>query len=326
MAKKTKESADKRTWAMSRKRLAIVSIAIIIVILLGSLIWIHFSPSESSFSLEAAIIDQLGDEFPNPEFVTNVTDTLENRGFNVTYYNGTLDVSFFRGLAKNNYGIIILRLHSALRYDNTSIDFFTNEEFVYSKYPYEVDAGLLTNGTLLYGPKRNYFALSPLFIRNLEGRFPKSIIIAMGCSGLKPGLEETMARAFLDKGAVAYVGWSDLVLPQDTDGETSKLLKKFVDENQTLKDAVFSTRLIHYRGVLSPYNLTSTVDFTSQLKYYPISATDLTISELISEAKIVSATMTFNRFGSFSSFSAVNITRESNEVHIEKADLVVNSL
>ncbi|NWF86255.1 hypothetical protein HXY32_00325 [Candidatus Bathyarchaeota archaeon] len=311
---------------MSRKRLAIISIIIAILIMLGWRIAILFPQSEVPFSMKATIIDQLAGEFPNFAFIQNVTGILENRGFNVTYYNGTLDVSFFRNLAKNNYGIIILRVHSALRYDNSSIDFFTNEEFVYSKYPQEVDAGLLTNGTLFYGPKKYYFAISPDFIRNLEGRFPKSIIVAMGCSSLKPGLEETMARAFLDKDAMAYVGWADLVLPKDTDSETSQLLKMFVSENSTLWNAVKMTRRIQYSGVLSPYNITSTINFDSWLRLYPSSAANLTISELISEAKTFSTMAMSIEVEAFLFFLATNTVKEAERFHIEKAALVVNSL
>lgn len=326
MAKKTEESTNGRIRIISRKRLAIISIIMVILIMLGWLIPVLFPQPEVPFSMKAAIIDQLAGEFPNSAFVQNISNILEDRGFDVTYYNGTLDVSFFKGLAKNNYGIIILRVHSALRYDNSSIDFFTNEEFVYSKYPQEVDAGLLTNGTLLYGPKKYYFAISPDFIKNLEGRFPKSIIVAMGCSSLKPGLEETMARAFLDKGAVAYVGWSDLVLPKDTDIETSKLLKIFVSENSTLWNAVKMTRTIQYSGVLSPYNITSTISFDSWLRLYPSSATNLTLSELISEAKAFSTIATSIGPEACMSSLATNTIKESERFHLKRLVLVVNSL
>jgi hypothetical protein len=273
---KKRKAVPKERKQPSRKKLITISAILIVVIAVGFLIsLLLFQGSEVAFSLSAAVIDQLGEEFPNPTFVENVTSILESYGFSVNYHNESLDVAFFKGLAKYNYGIIILRVHSALREDNSTVDLFTSEEFVDYKYRRELKNGLLTVGEYLYAPGKYYFAITSRFIENLEGRFPKSIVIAMGCWSLKPGREQ-LANAFLNKGAKAYVGWTDLVTPDDTDKETVKLLKMLV-ENKSLNDAVSQT----HRYTYSAGHQT----VTTKLRFYPPAAGSLRMSDLVAKAK-----------------------------------------
>lgn len=288
MTKKRKEIPKEREQLPSKKQLILISIILIFVIAIGSLISSLFlQASEVAFSLDAAIIDQLGQESPNPTFVENVTSILKNYGFNVNYHNESLNVDFFKGLAKYNFGIIILRVHSAQREDNSTVDLFTSEEFADDKYRPELEDGLLTIGEYLYAPGEHYFTITSRFIENLEGRFPKSIVIAMGCWSLKPRCEQ-MANAFLKKGAKAYIGWTDVVLPQDTDNETLKLLKMLLIEDKPLGDAVSETRSYTYSGDHQTVK--------TQLNFYPQEASNLRISRLITEAKAsITLQMTHDR-------------------------------
>lgn len=312
MAKKKKEILQEKTHTPSKKQLATISIILTFVIALGSIIFFLFLQSpDVKFSLNAAIIDQLGEEFPNPTFVKNVTTILETHGFNVTHHNKTLDVNFFKGLAKYNYGIIILRVHSALREDNSTVDLFTSEEFADYKHRPERENGLLVRGELLYAPGKLYFAITSKFIENLEGRFPKSIVIAMGCWSLKQGCEE-MAMAFIEKGAKAYVGWTDIVLPRDTDYETVKLLKMLLNENRTLAYAVTRTKEYTYRG--------DNKTVYTQMIFYPQTAENLTISELIAEAKVSSALTALSNAKNLSSFLIANASENK---RIFKSQLIL---
>jgi len=287
MTKKAKipREGEKR---FSNKKLMVILFVVASIIVSGSVLsfWLLQTPKvpEVNFSLKAAIIDQLGKEFPNSQFVRNVTDVLESRGFNVTYYNQTIDVNFYKGLVKGNYGIIILRAHSALREDNSTVDIFTSEEFSDNKYLPELENGFLTKGEFLYSPGKFYFAITSRFIDSLEGRFPKSIVIAMGCWSLKPRGPsgpggEQMAQAFIGKGAKAYVGWTDLVLPQDTDNETLKLLRLLLTEDKPIGDAVSQTQSYSYKEY-GGYRY-----ITTNLSSYPPEASNLRISNLITEAK-----------------------------------------
>ncbi|MDH5459435.1 MAG: hypothetical protein OEW71_00155 [Candidatus Bathyarchaeota archaeon] len=299
---KRRGSKEKRT---SDKKLLVLSMGLVTIIILGFLVYkTFFQTPEIKFSLKAAIIDQLEQHFPKPEFNETVTNLLGNLGFNVSYYGyETINVAFYKELAKHDYGIIILRAHSALREDNKTVDLFTSEEYDATKYSWERKNGLLTKGNYtreLELEGKFYFAITPKFIESLEGYFPKSVVIAMGCSSLKPECEE-MAEAFIKKGAKAYVGWTEIVLPEDTDDETVRLLKMLLIENRTLADAT--------DGIYREYKEYGTGKIIiSRMKFYPPSVGDLKISELIAEAKASSttATVTFNDLGDIMSFLITN--------------------
>lgn len=286
----------------SKKWLIVFSIVLIFFIVgLGYiLVFSFFKPSETTFTLNAAIIDQLGESDPllrNSAFVENATNILTSYNFSVTYFNRTLDVNFFKGLAKNDYGIIILRAHSALREDNSTVDIFTSEEFSEYKRREELEGGLLVPGEFFWAPGKYYFAISSRFVESLEERFPKSIVIAMGCWSLKPGLEQ-MANAFISKGATAYIGWTDLVLAGDTDNETLRLLGKLLNENKTLSEAVAQTRSYTY--------YTDQGTLISKMRFYPSSAGNLTISELVAETRTASAQTGLNGFKGYNNSLIVN--------------------
>jgi hypothetical protein len=299
MTKKGKVTRKEKK-RFSSKQLMVISIIIASIIALGSVLSFLLSQKPEVFSLRAAIIDQLGEEFPNSSFVENVTNLLTTRGFNVTYYNKTLDVNFFRGLANNRYGIIILRVHSALREDNSTVDLFTSEEFADYKYLQERENGLLVRGEFLYTGKL-YFAITSKFIESLEGGFPKSIVIAMGCWSLKLECEQ-MAMAYIDKGAKAYVGWTDIVLPKDTDSETFRLLQMLLNENRTLVDAVSRTNGYTYHG--------DHQTIYSHMRFYPSSEENLTISKLITEAKVSSSVTAFDSAKNFYNILIANTIRK----------------
>ena len=317
MAKKKKEISQEKTLP-SKKHLAAILIALTLIITSCFVVFFLFlQPSEVTFSLNAAIIDQLGESDPslsNSTFVESVTNILESRNFTVTYYNEAIDVNFFKKLAEHNYGIIVLRAHSALREDNSTVDLFTSEKYANDKYQWERDHGLVVIGEYLYRPGEYYFAITSLFVDNLAGRFPKSIIIAMGCWSLKPKCEQ-MAKAFLDKGAIAYVGWTDIIYPQDTDQETATLLEMFLAKNRTLADAVAITKPHTY----------ITYGITSKMEFYPpsVSVGDLKISDLIAEEKNSKASATFNNSELFP-FLIANINFESKDFQRYKLGPYVN--
>ncbi|MEM2147771.1 MAG: hypothetical protein QXJ94_04120 [Candidatus Bathyarchaeia archaeon] len=282
MAKKS-DASQKKKKIMSTKRLAFVSISIALMIVFTVFTLSYFySENSDIFSLNAVIIDQLAKDHPNPNFVGNVTKLLKNHGFNVSYYcNETLDVDFFRTIAERRFGIIILRVHSALREDGSTVDLFTSEKWI-GQYTKERDKGLIVYGRLINDPNL-YCAITYNFIGNLSGRFPKSIIFAMGCWSLKANCEQ-LAQAFINKGAKAYIGWTEEVLPSDTDNETFKLMKMLLDDGYPLGYAVRQTKAYNYTGV-SPNG--EKILITTQLRFYPNSTevNNLKMSELTEEAE-----------------------------------------
>jgi hypothetical protein len=72
----------------------------------------------------------------------------------------------------------------------------------------------------------------------MEGTFNDTTIISMGCDGLK---QTTMAEAFIEKGARAYVSWNGSVSVDHTDQATECLLRHLITERQTVDEAVKQT-------------------------------------------------------------------------------------
>lgn len=259
------------------KRLLVLSIGLSAIIVL-SLVAYKTLFQTPKFSLKAAIVDQLSEHFPNEAFKNETIKLLKDAGFDVSYFaSESVNVTFYTELAKSAYGIIILRTHSALRANETVVDLFTSEPYDKSKYIDYRSNGLLTKGEYLvpFGQTTGdfYFAITPKFIESF-GDFPKSIIVAMGCWSLK---YYGMAQSFLKKGANAYVGWTDIILSNDTDHETAKFLEMLLDKNETLENSVGITDQHIYHG--------ESETITSRMELYPLSAKDLKLSDLIAEAK-----------------------------------------
>jgi hypothetical protein len=274
MKTKHGEALQKRK-RFSNRSLILVS-AILVAVILGGVLLSRFlwpsSPAE--FSFRAAIIDQLSLEFPNDEYKVNgtVPNMLKNAGFNVSYFGSeNVNVAFYRGLARYNYGIIILRTHSAQRETETIVDLFTSERFDTGKYDSELESGIVTVGYYSWNPSKHYFTIPPKFIESLTDHFPKSVVVAMGCNTLNVTCTE-MAEAFIKKGAIAYVGWTGMVVTSHTDIETIELLRGFLNESKTLDQAVRATEPDpDYSG--------------SKMTYYPRTAGNLTMSSLRTEKK-----------------------------------------
>jgi hypothetical protein len=281
----TKSNSKNKKKANSNRRLLVLSIGFSALLIFGSIAYkMFFQDQATKFSLKAAIVDQLSEHFPNSTFCTTVTNLLNDAGFNVSYFSWkNVTVPFYEKLVEGDYGIIIFRAHSAMRVGEPIVDLFTSEEYSenaraqYSKYRDLLDAAeyLVPLGQ---EAGQFYFAITPNFIERF-GNFHKSIIIAMGCSGLNVS---AMAQAFINKGAKAYVGWTNIVLPNDTDYETAKFLDMFLGKNKTLATSVESTY-----PARNYYDSENGIRIFSWMDFYPVSSSigDLKISDLIAEAK-----------------------------------------
>jgi len=274
--RQTRKIQKQEKKPLLNKKLLAISIILAITIIIGAILYQYIwrnQEAEVKFSLKAAIIDQLSEDenLRNQTFVNEVSAILRKNDFSVDYYNYTkTNVAFFKGLAKANYGIIILRLHSALRMDGSAVDFFTSEPYTTDKYIREQKEGLLVNGTIIYTGKQ-YFAFTSKFVEELEGNFPKSIVIAMGCQSLNQTAGQPMARAFCRKGAKVYIGWSSWVSVKHSDEETIKLMSRLLQEDKTIGEAIEDAN--------------RDPNYGAYLKFYPESARDLKVSSLIKEAK-----------------------------------------
>jgi flagellar basal body-associated protein FliL len=259
---------------LNRKLLA-VSIILAIIIIMGALLYQFFwRTQEVKFPLKAAIVDQLGESIQNPYFKKNVTDLLVNQNFTVVYNSSEeVTVNFFKKLPKSNCGLYILRVHSAVRNNTDLIDFFTCE--LYRENMYDEYGDRLSVGWYQWEPDKKYFAIGPGFVEVMDGTFPKSIIIAMGCKSLK---YPTMAQAFLINGAQLYIGWTDDVDANDSDNLTFRLMELLFKYNKTISEAIEECNRVPRQY------------WQSKLDYFPKNIGDERMSEII----YTSTPQTFN--------------------------------
>jgi hypothetical protein len=200
----------------------------------------------------AAILDQLSLTAPNPAFIDAATQELELAGYSVVYYRGDeVTVDLYRSLPTLNYDLVILRAHAGLlTVTNRTTQEVTHEDAVsiFTGEPYEANRYPREEGTAQLGPSRlvrggieqlKVFGISPAFVRySMQGTFHDTLIVMMGCDGLRS--PET-ALPFLEKGASAFIGWTDSVSVEHTDATTKRLLDKLLTDKLPVRDAVAQT-------------------------------------------------------------------------------------
>lgn len=213
---------------------------------------------------KAAIVDHLSISYPNQAFINECSAILKEAGFTVDYYAGKeVTVEFYRKLPAFGYDLIILRVHSTFY---PSVAMFTSEPYSTQRYRYEqflnrVGSGYL--GGYRKGAPR-YLVVTDKFVRfSMEGLFKDTIIIMMGCSGIKI----QMATAFLEKGAKAYIGWDGPVTASHTDRAIVSFLKYLLIKRQTIAKAVGQTMK----------EVDRESQYMSSLLFWPIKAGNLSI-------------------------------------------------
>jgi len=190
---------------------------------------------------KAALVDQLSLTFPNQSFIGKTIEILEQAGYTVDYYPGEeVTVEFYRQLPTHHYDLVILRVHSA-RFGlpngtlGDDVGLFTDEPYNPEKHVEEGKAGLV--GSFHYSnTSSSYFGITPSFVAwAMKSKFEDSTVILMGCDGVR---SDTMAKAFIYKGANAFVSWTKPILASYTDAVTESLLKYLLIEKLPLKEAM----------------------------------------------------------------------------------------
>lgn len=231
--------------------LGVLAFVVPLVVAFAAVIWWRggAGPEPVSTTKYAAIIDQLSLTQPNPDFVASATDALQQAGYVVDYVPGEkVTVDLYRQLPSRDYGLIILRVHQGrvaqvdrnlkIQAVSQDADLFSGEPYSQTAYVDDQRARRLGRSTYNYAtdPQTYLFGVQASFItQSAIGRFPHSLVIMMGCDGLR---SDTLAQAFLDKGASAVVGWSDKVSPEHTDSATEKLLFDLLRRKLSLSAAV----------------------------------------------------------------------------------------
>lgn len=226
-----------------------LALVVLILTLPGLFLFGACAASNSGAQPTAAIVDQLYSLHPNPAFVDEITQILEEYGFKVDVYQGTqINVKLYKELPKHGYQLIIFRAHSGLlAWTETDVALvekttylFTDEVYSERKYVMEQLNNQITKAEMT----RDYpyvFAINSKFIKeSMNGRFNNTVIIMMGCS---TALLDDMAIAFSLKGASIYLGWDRFVSIGYVDEATIYLVQKLLVDELTVGNAVGVTMI-----------------------------------------------------------------------------------
>ena len=247
-AKRHRRRAGRRSrWNRRRWRVAVlVAAAIAAAVVVAALPLLLTRGSAGPSGPRAAIVDQLSLTRPNPAFAQTATSILEQAGYAVDYYPGEqVSVDFFRELPTHRDAVLVLRVHSGrFRTPDGKLtvdaNIFTGEPYSRTVYREEMKAGILARARHLEtDPPSYFFAITDTFVRQrMKGSFPGTIVLQMGCNGLRAN---KMADAFVAKGARAVVGWDGMVSASHTDAATERLLQHLVVDKLDAQEAVART-------------------------------------------------------------------------------------
>jgi hypothetical protein len=229
----------------TRWPLVAVAVCALAVILL-----VISTPTTHPLDRSVIILDTLPNTASEEGFAARCRAILEPAGYAVETYTGE-NVTVERIKNLNASPIIIFRVHSSVFDDG--VWFYTGEPYSNTEHVLEQLANELHIGRV--SSTSNFtFAVGSTFIRNhLKGRLNGTLIILMGCDGLR---RSDLADAFTDSGASAYVSWGGPVTVSQTDEATLKLIQELVDEHASLDAAIRVA-------------VTEGVGFNSTFSYYP---------------------------------------------------------
>ena len=264
----------------------------IALVIVGIIAFVHIYRINQSSSVnlgepKAAIIDQLYTLQSNQAFIQQMTQELEDYGFEVDLYQGDdVTVNLYRRLPSYRYKLVIFRAHFAVHgYEMIALQphsgllsgegeiiertcLFTNERYSQTKHVAEQLGDQLAitrideNHPLVFGIGDEFVTQS------MEGEFDNTVIIMAGCACL---YLDDLARAFIDKGASTYLGWDANVDLSYVDDATISLIQNLCTERCTVEKAVAKT--MAEKGP-DPY-------WKAVLQYYPSHSGSSTIAELI---------------------------------------------
>ncbi len=229
-------------------------------------------PSPASTGSGAVIIDGL-QETGRSRFASQAVPELAALALNVDYFSGEqVNIDLFRGLSARGYSVIVLRMHSGLLQKEGQLSgntwLFTNEAYSSLNYIDERRTEIIVKART--DESRPWvFAIGPEFVRSrIAHQFGKAAIVAMGCYSL---YYEDLARAFVSKGASAYIGWDGNLNIEHSDRAALELLKGLCGRKMGLSQALKRVG----------ENVGADPTFGSRLVAYPPSVTDRTLNELI---------------------------------------------
>jgi hypothetical protein len=199
--------------------------------------------------LTAVVVDQLGLDFPNPDFVAEATNLLEQAGYGVTYVPyDQVTIDFFRSLPAKGYDLVLLRAHSSARVSDASgeviqdyVFLSTGEPFDDTRHREELRTRRVGGFKPDTGSELVFVATMDFFRHSSVGNFEHALVVMMGCDGMH---SPALARALLDRGAAHVVGWNASVSSTHTDRATLHLLRAFLTDGRSVLEALEETRTV----------------------------------------------------------------------------------
>jgi hypothetical protein len=242
--KKTRRIVKSKRYLL-KKKVTYLIVAISVVALASFLVFYALGPKNSVIDTapKIAVVDHLSLQWPDPTFNQTMMDILNTTGLKVDYYpSEDVTVDFYRDLPKHNYKLIIFRVHSTATSNVNGtppfVVFFTSELYNSMAHVSE-QADMRVVMTKFPNNETTYFGVTPSFVKDsMEGRFNDTVIVAMGCEGMT---YTTMAEAFIEKGAKAFISWNGTVSASHTDEATVSLLRHLITEKKTVQEAVAQT-------------------------------------------------------------------------------------
>jgi hypothetical protein len=215
---------------------------------------------------KAVIVDQIAVLQPNQEFTDTALTYLRDAGFDVEVYEGEdITVEFYKTLSASGYELIVFRTHSSsvefvdeVPQEVGPVFLFTGEPHNKQRYILEHLTDQIRATKILYDESSVFFAVGPEFVkRSMAGRFDDTLIIIGGCQSMTT---LDLARALVERGASAVIGWDTWVDLSHNDKAILRLLHALTAENLTVRQAVEKTM-----GEIGP-----DPSYESVLTYFPL--------------------------------------------------------
>lgn len=175
------------------------------------------SPDTWPTNSSAVLLDPFdweGGVFHNPGLFNSIKSDLQSAGYSSTYYKNTqVTISLIE--TKLDSGVVFNRGHGGYDSSTRQVIICSGERWNESKYTYEQNQGWVIRAWIYYsGQYYDFFTYTPGLISHYYSNLPNSLIYMESCEGLK---NSSMADAWLDAGAGAYMSWTKSVLVVDGD-------------------------------------------------------------------------------------------------------------
>jgi len=274
MSNRSKAGRRRKVAARGTLWLWVASLAFAAVIILGFRLMSPRAP-ELDPELGAVLIDQLSPTYPNDEFRSIVAAGVEEFGLPLDILDGeAVDVDLYRSLGLRDCAIIVIRSHSGiLQLEDGGAEqvtaLFTNEPYSELRHVSEQ----LRDQVLIVRPFEDdtnlTFGITPEFVlHGMRGNLPRSVVVIAGCSVLG---RTDLAEALVARGASVVVSFDRSVGLAHADASTARCIEHLLNEEMTMERAIIATS-----AEVGP-----DPEFGALLSYYPPSAGDRTVAELL---------------------------------------------